>query len=173
MQRRNWAQSNSHCRFTENRQKVYVIYVFVYFCLSSSCGKVCLLDAFHAASTFTHPRPWISRFSTWVKGVQEMAKYVVLVAVVIASLVVVDSAEARRRCRGGRCGSGGCSTGNCAVTTCPGGVCAVEGHSAQPTTTTVVKTQTKVESGVAAAPAQTAQQPAQYVSYGRRFGWRR
>ena len=87
-----------------------------------------------------------------------MVKYLALAVALVAGLVVVDMAQAGRRCKS--CGG------------CPGGVCHVEVVPVPATAATnappsaVVKTQ--------AAPA--AAQPApQYYTSARRglFGWRR
>lgn len=84
-----------------------------------------------------------------------MSKYLVLAAVAVASLFVVDVAQAGRR----RCAS--CST-------CPGGVCAVPMAAAATPAAETAPVESKEVVASQPAPVMVSQP----VSY-RRFGFRR
>ena len=89
-----------------------------------------------------------------------MVKYLALAVALVFSLVVVDLAQAGRRCHGG-CGGGGCPGGVCAVPVVPGPP-AASVTNAPP-------------AAVVVAPAPATQTAPQYYTSARRglFGWRR
>jgi len=90
----------------------------------------------------------------------EMVKYLALAVALVVSLVVVDLAQAGRRCHGGCCGGG-----------CPGGVCAVPVVPGPPAASVT----NAPPAAVVVAPAPATQPAPQYYTCARRglFGWRR
>jgi hypothetical protein len=89
-----------------------------------------------------------------------MVKYLALAVALVVSLVVVDMAQAGRRCHGGCCGGG-----------CPGGVCAVPVVPGPPAASVT----NAPPAAVVVAPAPATQPAPQYYTSARRglFGWRR
>ncbi|HEX5103774.1 MAG TPA: hypothetical protein VFV87_08195 [Pirellulaceae bacterium] len=96
-----------------------------------------------------------------------MVKYLALAVALVASLVIVDMAQAGRRCHGGCCG-GGCYAGGC-----PGGVCPAPVAPAPVPAAAVTNAPPTVVVNQAAPVASPA--PVYYTSAPRRglFGWRR
>jgi hypothetical protein len=97
-----------------------------------------------------------------------MVKHVVLLVAVVATLVVVDAAQARGR-------RGGCPGGNCyATSSCPGGYCGTVGGSAK--MAVLGETAAPVAADAPVAPgAQVASAPAAAPTYtaapAARRGW--
>jgi hypothetical protein len=94
-----------------------------------------------------------------------MVKYLALAVALVVSLVVVDMAQAGRRCHGGCCG-GGCYSGGC-----PGGACAVPVVPGPPAAAVT----NAPPAAVVVAPTPATQPAPQYYTSARRglFGWRR